>query len=279
MAMLNKGWVGWMGRATFAAPATPASLHMRDLPSMSSCPPARPPCSQAEHLLLLHHLLGERGTLVNCALPPRMGQPGLSCTGKPEVLPQPLVLHLQQAACCSPAAASCCILPLQLGYLVRNGRGREEPWQRHVLQWLAWLRLDYPALQLRSCLHALLPDTAKPASPSTATAPQPMQIVSSVTAIASCYMWMPKRPHEMGILQVRGRAGSFCVERPAILIPSGTAILPLNGGRLPVAVHMHELRLNRHISPHCLPGLAGGVCLDRGRHPAQAVGARLLTAA
>jgi hypothetical protein len=29
----------------------------------------------------------------------------------------------------------------------------------------------------------------------------PMQIVASVTAMASCYMWMPKRPHEMGILQ------------------------------------------------------------------------------
>lgn len=101
---------------------------------------------------------------------------------------------------------------LQLGYLVRNGRGPEEPWQLHVMQWLPWLHLDCPALQLLSCLRALQPAAVKPASPSTATAPQPMQIVSSVTAMASCYMWMPKRPHEMGILQVRGRAGSFRVE-------------------------------------------------------------------
>lgn len=38
---------------------------------------------------------------------------------------------------------------------------------------------------------------------------QPMQIVSSVTAMASAYLWMPKRPHEMGILQV-GSSLPFC---------------------------------------------------------------------
>lgn len=194
---------------------------------------------------------------MNCALLLRIGQPGLSCTDKPELVPQPLVMHLQ------PFTASCMVLTrgclLPHGFLCSWGTWcalGEDPKSRGSVTFCSgWHGCVWTTqcLLLLSRLHALLPDAAKPDSLSTASAPQPMQIVSSVTAMASCYMWMPKRPHEMGILQVRGRAGSFRVEHPATCIPSGN----VTEWRPSVAVHMHALRLIRRSPPiasHRRPG-------------------------